>query len=79
MWVGMLVSSVSAAYWRRWARLSSAGAGRWGMRSRVDICGAKVYVVVDRCVVLLCARCGGGGRVGGVGGHMLVNHGCAFM
>ena len=45
----------------------------------VNSCRAKVYVVVDRCVVLLCARCGGGGRVGGVGGHMLVNHGCAFM
>ena len=35
MWVGMLVSSVSAAYWRRYERLSRAGAGRWGMRSRV--------------------------------------------
>ena len=45
----------------------------------VNSCGAKVYVVVDRCIVLLCARCGGGGRVGGVGGHMLVNHGRAFM
>ena len=45
----------------------------------VNICGAKVYVVADGCVVVLWAGCGGGGRVRGVGGHMLVNHGCAFM
>ena len=34
MWVGRSVSSVSAAYWRRWERRSSAGAGRCGRRSR---------------------------------------------
>ena len=45
----------------------------------VDICGAKVYVVADWCVVVLCAGCGGGGRVRGVSGHMLVNHGRAFV
>ena len=45
----------------------------------VDVCGAKVYVVTDGCVVVLCTGCGCGGRVGGVGGHMLVNHGRAFM
>ena len=45
----------------------------------VNICGAKVYVVAYRCVVLLCAGRGGGGSVGGVGGHVLVDHGRAFM
>ena len=45
----------------------------------VNICGAKVYVVVDGCVVLLCVGRGGGGGVWGVSGHMLVDHGRAFM
>jgi len=45
----------------------------------VDICGAKVYVVAAWCVVVLCAGCGGCGRVGSVGGHVLVNHGRAFV
>ena len=45
----------------------------------VNICGAKVYVVVYRCVVLLCAGRGGGGSVGGVCGNMLVEHGRAFV
>ena len=45
----------------------------------VNICGAKVYVVVDRCVVLLCAGRGGGGSVGGVCGNMLIEQGRAFV
>ena len=45
----------------------------------VNICGAKVYVVADGRVVLLCAGRGGGGSVGGVGGHVLVDHGRAFV
>ena len=45
----------------------------------VNICGAKVYVVADRCVVLLCAGRGGGGSVRCVVGHVLVDHGRAFM
>ena len=72
MWVGMLVSSVSAAYWRRCERLSRAGAGRGGDAVKggdVKICRAKVYVVAYWCIVLLCAGRGGGGgswpRVGG--------------
>ena len=45
----------------------------------VNICGAKVYVVAYGCAVLLCAGRGGGGSVGGVVGHVLVDHGRAFM
>ena len=45
----------------------------------MTIGGAKVYVVVYGCVVLLCAGRGGGGSVGGVVGHVLVDHGRAFM
>ena len=36
----------------------------------MNICGAKVYVVAYRCVVLLCVGRGGGGSVGGVIGQV---------
>ena len=45
----------------------------------VNIGGAKVYVVVYGCVVLLCAGRGGGGSIGCVCGNMLVEQGRAFV